>query len=332
MERRKIICLTPVKNEAWILETFLQCTSVWADYIIIADQGSTDTSVEIAKKFEKVILIENKSGEYNEEARQKLLLEEARKIEGVNNIFLALDADEIITNFEDEPQWTELYTAKAGTGIFMPSLNVLPGMDTYYLMSDKILYGYIDNGKPHKGKLIHSYRVPFNEGDDELVLDNTPLLHFQYASTQRLLSKHRWYECLERIKFPEKSSIDIYRLYHHIDLPKTNIKDVNKNWLRSYEKKGIDIKKITDDGMHWWDKEVCILFDTYRPEKFKKQAIWYVDWNKLYQQHFPEKEVFIANPCSRLDTWVHRWLADSQANPFTVYNKVVNKFLRLINW
>ena len=36
----KIICLTPVKNEGWILERFLKCTSLWADYIIIADQSS----------------------------------------------------------------------------------------------------------------------------------------------------------------------------------------------------------------------------------------------------------------------------------------------------
>jgi glycosyltransferase involved in cell wall biosynthesis len=45
-----IICLTPVKNEAWLLDRFLQATSLWADFIIIADQMSTDGSQEIAKK------------------------------------------------------------------------------------------------------------------------------------------------------------------------------------------------------------------------------------------------------------------------------------------
>ncbi len=42
-----LICLTPIRNEAWILERFLQCASLWADYIIIGDQNSDDGSREI---------------------------------------------------------------------------------------------------------------------------------------------------------------------------------------------------------------------------------------------------------------------------------------------
>ena len=32
-ERPKIICLTPVKNEEWILRRFLRLASLWADHI-----------------------------------------------------------------------------------------------------------------------------------------------------------------------------------------------------------------------------------------------------------------------------------------------------------
>ena len=78
MLKPTVICLTPVKNEAWILERFLRCASLWADYIIIADQGSDDGSVEIATRFPKVILVENPSSIFNEPERQKLLLEAAR--------------------------------------------------------------------------------------------------------------------------------------------------------------------------------------------------------------------------------------------------------------
>ena len=62
----KIICLTPVRNESWILEKFLKCASLWADIIIIADQESDDGSREIAKNFEKVKLVDNKSGYFSE--------------------------------------------------------------------------------------------------------------------------------------------------------------------------------------------------------------------------------------------------------------------------
>ena len=36
------VVMTPVRNEAWVLKAFLEATSLWADYIIVADQMSTD--------------------------------------------------------------------------------------------------------------------------------------------------------------------------------------------------------------------------------------------------------------------------------------------------
>ena len=65
--------MTPVKNEAWILPLFLQSASIWADYIIIADQSSTDGSREIASRFPKVVLIENDSADLDEEYRNHIL-------------------------------------------------------------------------------------------------------------------------------------------------------------------------------------------------------------------------------------------------------------------
>ena len=74
----KLICLTPVLNEAWILDRFLKCASIWADHIIISDQGSTDGSVEIAKQYKKVIFIDNnKTGDFNEMQMRAPLFEAA---------------------------------------------------------------------------------------------------------------------------------------------------------------------------------------------------------------------------------------------------------------
>ena len=61
MSKPLIICLVPVKNEAWILDRCLATASTWADVIIVADQMSTDNSREIALKYPKVQLIENPS-------------------------------------------------------------------------------------------------------------------------------------------------------------------------------------------------------------------------------------------------------------------------------
>ena len=52
--RPLFIAMTPVRNEAWVLHAFLKTTSTWADFIIIADQMSTDGSRDIYKQYEKV--------------------------------------------------------------------------------------------------------------------------------------------------------------------------------------------------------------------------------------------------------------------------------------
>ena len=82
MDKPVVICLTPVRNEEWILDRFLRCASLWADHIIVADQGSDDRSREIARSFPKVTLIRNDSAEFNEPERQKMLIDAARQIPG----------------------------------------------------------------------------------------------------------------------------------------------------------------------------------------------------------------------------------------------------------
>ena len=82
MSRPLLIVLTPVRNEAWILPAFLKATSLWADYIIIADQMSTDGSRDIYAQYEKVILVDNPRTEMHQARTRQLLFDAAKKIEG----------------------------------------------------------------------------------------------------------------------------------------------------------------------------------------------------------------------------------------------------------
>jgi hypothetical protein len=331
---RKIICLTPVKNESWILSTFLEAASLWADYIIIADQGSTDETIKIASGFSKVKVVQNQQSEYNESSRQKLLLDEARKFDGNHNIFLTLDADEFLVNYENNKEWTLLKSLDPGTIFLMPWLNVLPGNINYYeSRGGRMVFGYVNDNRKHQGHKIHSPRIPQYDDQIRHSFNDLKVLHYQYASRERLLSKHRWYECYEKIQFPNRNNIDIYRQYHHIDLPVDNIESLNDEWLKTYHQHGIDLKAITDNKQYWWDKEVCLLFDQYGVIHFKKMSIWGIDWKTIYQKHFPEKDAkHIYDPRSVMDKWIHEWLANSQNNRFAFHNKVINKLLRLINW
>src|SRR5271154_3152689 len=119
-EKPKIVVLTPVKNEAWILPRFLATTSLWADLIIIADQKSSDESVQICKRFEKVVLIPNENPNFNEAERQLLLIKAARELVPGSRILFALDADEILAaNALETAGWQKILKAQPGTAVLL---------------------------------------------------------------------------------------------------------------------------------------------------------------------------------------------------------------------
>ena len=160
MTKPNIICLTPIKNESWILDRFLKCASLWADYIIIADQQSNDGSREIVYRYPKVKLIDNSSTSFNEPERQALLINTAREIPEPR-LLVALDADEFLTaNFMTSPEWAAALEAPRGTIIRFQRSELLPSLSACWLPAIHFPYAFMDDGSPHIGQKIHSPRVP----------------------------------------------------------------------------------------------------------------------------------------------------------------------------
>jgi hypothetical protein len=330
---KKIICLVPIKNEAWILRAFLESTSIWADYIILLDQNSTDSSKDIAKDFQKAIIIENKSNSYNEIERQQLLINKARELFGLNNILFALDADEILVNFNDNQEWEKVKTLPAGTAVYFPWLNVLPGNKTYFDSAGKEnVFAYIDDGREHFGSEMHSIRVPLYPDIEHYHVSSIKVLHYQFSVRERQLSKHRWYECLEKIKYPDKDTINLYRMYHHIDVAPQNIYPIPESWYKYYENLGISLLSIKDDGEHWWDKELYLLLMKYGTAYFKKQPIWYVDWSTVGKKYYPADSNSVEDPRGLFDKGVHSWLKNSQNRPNSILNRIIAKSVRVAGW
>jgi hypothetical protein len=131
MNRPLLIVLTPVRNEAWILPAFLKATSLWADYIIIADQMSTDGSRDIYTQYEKVILVDNPRTEMHQARTRQLLFDAAKKIEG-DKILFTLDADEFLSgDFVNTKGWQTIMNSEPGDVFCFRWMNLLPGMNTY---------------------------------------------------------------------------------------------------------------------------------------------------------------------------------------------------------
>jgi hypothetical protein len=314
INKPKIICLTPVKNEAWILNHFLVATSLWADHIIIADQMSTDGSREIALKFSKVTLIENPSEKFNEPERQKLLINEARKISG-QRLLITLDADEFFSpEIYTSDEWLKVISAEPGTIINFQWANLTPDLKKMWFGAFTP-WGYMDDGSKHDGaNKIHSGRIPLPEHHNHLNVNSIKVIHLQYVNWERMESKQRWYQCYERITYPEMNSTDVFRRYHHMyGLHHNDFVKIPSYWFSEFKKFGIELNfPISDNDLFWFDQKVLDLFDEYGVCFFKRLRIWNVNWKNLALNWSRENADIYKDPRNLIDKLIQWWLLKTQ--------------------
>jgi len=326
------ICLTPIKNEAWILPLFLKLSSLWADHIIIVDQCSTDESRNIARSHPKVVLIENDNPEYDEAYRQKLLIEAARKIEAKKRILIALDADEALTaNWHNSREWEQIEKAQPGTVLNFSWINLLPrNKDLCQIVRGKP-YGFIDDGSSHQGQKIHSTRIPIPQDAPRIKLDEVGVLHLQLLAENRALKKRCWYQCWEVSNNTEKNDVFLFRYYNKHLVDETNTSPLQNEWIEDYLQNGIDVFSIDDDSLTWWDKEIIEMFAREGTRKFKKCDIWEVNWQNVagklnYNGNMPT----LSDPRNNFDKLVHKWLRKTQNTQGKVGNRIIQYILKQI--
>lgn len=328
MSLPSVICLTPVKNEAWILGKFLECASLWADHIIIADQSSDDGSREIASGFEKVTLLDNPHPNYDEQQRQKLLLEAARKLPSPR-LLIALDADEFLTpNIASSSEWQSVLNAPKGTVIKLPCAQIKPDMKHYWGAPDGAI-GYMDDGYRHSGNLIHSPRVPLPANAPDIKLKEIFVMHYQYVDWERMRSKHRWYQCWERIHNPNRSAIDIFRQYYHMfGVKDRELERIPDWWFDGYKVCGIDIRNIRKEKLYRWDQEILKIIETHGAKLFKKEAIWDVNWEETAHHYGYKNTLQFRDPRSLFEKIVHTLLLKTQPYSENIWIRLVQKMLR----
>ena len=335
-DRPTLICLTPVKNEAWILERFLRCASEWADHIVIADQQSDDASRAIAAGFPKVVLIDNNSPAYDEGSRQRLLIDAARKLPSSGRrIFIALDADEMLSaNWCDSSEWHSILTAPPGTVVRFEWVNLLPGFETCWIPADDVPFGFVDDGASHRGDAIHSTRVPTRPSSPVLRLRDIRVLHYQYVAWQRMSSKQRWYQCWERVNHPGKRATAIFRQYHGMHArPTEEIHPFQPAWVENYERAGVDMRTVEAEDGTWWDRDIIRLMSEYGPDYFRKQNVWDVDWVRVAKSAGlnGESQRF-TDPRTHFERSIHRWLSATQSRASSSTVRWTQRALRLCGW
>ena len=295
MPKRSIVALIPTKNEAWIIGRALACASLWADHIVVADQGSYDSTREIARSFPKVILLDNSNADFSEIDRQRLMIDAARTIPG-DKVLVAIDADEILSaNVVESDAWRNAVDASPGTVIAFAKLDLYPIPDTYCLHSVEdrgayLPFAYIDDGAAHDGGIIHTTRIPQPDNAPTVQLDDIVLLHYSMCNMRRFESKDRWYACFDRSTFPQKSIVSIHRSNDWVDRLRAGfrVRPTRTEWFDAYERAGIDVRGVdweTGSGMgwFWWDFDILRMFQRYGIDTFAMLDLWSVDWEAARQ-------------------------------------------------
>ena len=284
-DKPTIIVITPVRNEAWVLDAYLTCTSSWADYIILADQHSDDGTREIAGKYEKVILIDNPTDEWYEYICRTRLLEEAAKIPG-DKIIFGLDADEFLSEgFEKTESWQRIIHSKGNEIFCFNWLNLFDDFTTAEYTSMHFEWAahfdasvdVVEEYRKREEHAVHCARIPCLENDrcEYVSVDDFWVVHLAKLNHERIRQKMDFYQVTWIDKNKDKANpIRMYRGYNkyypenlsHMAAPvklccKGNPKDFSC------------LVKTSDYGKHYVD-EMVQVFNREGTDKFLKLCIW----------------------------------------------------------
>jgi hypothetical protein len=327
------MCLTPMRNESWIVKEFLAAARLWASQIVVADQGSTDGTLQQLQSAPDVSVVINDSPVFDEPHRQRLLINRARHFDG-KRILLALDADEAVSsNCIDDPEWKRLSEAEPGTAIRLPWVNILPGFEKAWIPAEPLLCGLVDDGTEHTGRPIHNPRVPWRPGAPVIDLKETVVLHFQYLLPERTRSKQRWYQVWEHLNSPDKSPLQIFRQYNHMrgSWEESEIRPIDPNWMSGFDRAKIDFRNLTSESVTWWDKDILEMLSKHGVERFRKLAIWDKDWSALCNGSQNSTST-IRDPRSLWEKAAHRTLFATQNRRSHVGVRAFEKLLRVTGW
>jgi hypothetical protein len=280
----KIIVLTPIKNEVWILERFLAVCSQFADHILIADQNSTDGSKSIYPRYPKVTVIENKNASYDEASRQKLLIDNARELFPGPKLFLALDADEILAaNAIHTQGWKTMLSAEPGTVLYFEKPDLL--LNPYQCIRFKNSLwplGFVDDGSEHQATKIHSIRIPVGKSNKLLYLHDVIILHYAAVRPACQRAKFRLYSVIENANNINNFIKRRYRYGVRNFLKYDSSPEAcPMEWFEGWEDKGIDMKSINHEKHYWNDIEILKYFKKYGYKKFWTDDIWDKDWEGI---------------------------------------------------
>ena len=331
MGNPNIIVITPMRNEAWVLEAFLTCTSSWADHIILADQHSDDGSREIATRFEKVILVDNDAAEMNQAAARLLLFKKVDEIPG-DKIVLALDADEFLSEgFDKTDGWKRIINSEPNELFCFRWLNLYG--DYRHAVPDN---GFMEWGchfSPDtriadlyyqcEKRAVHEMRVPCvsQERASYVEIPDIKFVHLARLNLIRQKNKEDFYQVSSVAKLKKRfSAVSAYRQYHHANLSMDTLNPEISLYIKGSEADAKSLVRMDDFGRYYID-EVKSIFQRDGVGRYLKLDIW--DNPYLKEAGFCPKIPWKYK-------WLHFYLRKTQSLSRTKIVRLIDKVLKYI--
>ncbi len=285
----KKIVVMPVKNEEWILEKSLACASIFVDHIIVADQGSTDSTPDICKRFPKVIYFRNESKTLNQSHARQLLLDKTRELFAGNNVILALDADEVLTSncLGDGEFHRLLGSLEMGQSVVLQWIALWQDPAKY--RSDRSIWGnswkhFIfrdDRVSRFSDRATSEPRMPERFLANSIKYEPVKVLHYQFVDWDRMLAKQRRYRVYDFLQKPSWLQALKVNDFYFITKPRSlergaRLAEVPGGWNKGYA--GINLESFKRENFYWQEADVLAKFAEHGVRFFRWLDVWDVDW------------------------------------------------------
>ena len=321
-----LIVMTPVRNEAWVLHAFLRATSLWADYIIIAAQMSTDGSRDIYPQYDKVVLIDNTNPNFNEAERQAMLVAKAREVAaGRDCILFGLDADEILqADWQSTSDGQHILHSVPGDVFWFKWAQLAPDKQHY---GDSTFYPWMfhdDGMEPHGNYVrnMHSMRIPYPIGEKQMYyVHDFRVLHCGLLDTERIAAKNRFYQFVDW-ELNHRNPVSLSRSYAaHCKACQTY--DTQFTLTDNMLAFPFDFWGSIELGAThtWFDDYIAERLSRYPISVLRKLDIWDEDFVKYYHLHDPRRPI---------DRLIHNYLHHSNPRRHTLLIRSIDKLLRFI--
>lgn len=283
----KIIALLPVKNEEWILPTYIHSMKNVADEIIAIDDNSIDNTKQILIDNGVIVLESNNNNIVNMSQKRSVLLEEGRKRGGTH--FVWLDADEVFDNHFIENSKRIIGILNPGGKLALPWITLWKSKDWERVdgvwednYKDVIVYDLPEYSFENK-TLSESRTQGPNSNVIKLSRNDGVILHFQFVDFEDAQIKQAWYRCVELSQ--TKRDPKIINNMYSVSLDDNKVKT---KYIPAELLKNIDLPINFSTKKDIYLKEISNLFYKYGIKFFEPLDIWYI--KEL-------KEMFIKEVC-----------------------------------